>query len=339
MSLRGVARSATTKQSLRFIKGCIVVLTQLFIILAASCTPAPTKEPVPTLTATAAIPTFSPTIIPLPTSTNTTIPPTLTSTSTPIPCDPHTADFCITDGHFLLQRPIHPPANDSVDRTYPFGSTANGARDPHRGVEFINGLGIPVYAAGDGVVLFAGPDDVAIYSPWTIFYGNLVVIQHENDLFTLYAHLSKINARAGDEIKAGVQIGEVGRSGVAIGSHLHFEVRRGDAEDYFSMVNPELWLIPSKPDFGALSISIQDANSSFQSEKVTLQQYSADGEVLGLDYLETYYPPLALGEENLGIGDLSAGRYRITFIHNGVFYERWVEVQSGKLTEVVIIVK
>jgi hypothetical protein len=275
----------------------------------------------------------------LPTATNTKLPPTLTSTPTQIPCESLTADFCITDGYFLLQRPIHPPDNDSAERTYPFASTADGTRDPHRGVEFVNELGTPVYAAGEGTVIFAGPDDVAIYSPWKIFYGNLVVIQHNNELFTLYAHLSKIDVVMGGRVEVGDKIGEVGRSGVAIGSHLHFEVRRGDVEDYFSTVNPELWLIPSEPDFGALAISIQGANSTFLRAKITLQRYSASGEIVGLNYLETYHPTLALGEENVGINDLPAGRYRITLIHNGGFYERWVEVQSGKLTQVVIIVK
>lgn len=279
------------------------------------------------------------------TPTATTIPitatltPTISPTDTPIPCDPLAADFCITDGHFLLQRPILPPASDSVERTYPFASTADGTRDPHRGVEFVNAIGTPVHAAGEGVVLFAGSDESAIYSPWRNYYGNLVVLQHEGDLYTLYAHLSAINVTEGESVEAGEQIGEVGRSGVAIGSHLHFEVRRGDVEDYFSMVNPELLLLPSQPDFGALALSIQDANSAFQRATITLQEYSASGEVLDLSYLETYEPALALGEENVGVNDLPAGRYRITFMYAGGLYERWIEVQSGKLTQVVIVVE
>lgn len=314
-----------------------IISSFLCVVFLASCSSTPTVvtaiSPMPTLQ-----PSLEPTITIIPLTRTATVSPTSTQTPTPIPCDPFTADFCITDGHFLLQRPIHPPANDSVERTYPFASTGNGTRDPHRGVEFVNELGTPVYAAGDGVVIFAGPDEVAVYSPWPIFYGNLIVIQHDNELFTLYAHLSKIDVAAGDHVSAGQKIGEVGRSGVAIGSHLHFEVRRGDVEDYFSMVNPELWLLPSKPDFGALAILMRDANSIFQNANITLQQVSASGEILGLNYLETYHQTLALGDENVGINDLPAGRYRITFVHGG-FYERWVEVQSGKLTQVVIVVK
>lgn len=317
---------------MRFIS-CFLCLT--FI---ASC--ASTQTVAPVISATSTIQSsFEPTSTFIP-PTRIVIPlPTTTQTASPIPCDPLTADFCITDGHLLLQRPIQPPNNDSVERTYPFASTADGTRDPHRGVEFVNALGTPVYAAGEGVVLFAGSDEAAIYSPWRNYYGNLVVLQHEGDLYTLYAHLSAINVTEGESVEAGEQIGEVGRSGVAIGSHLHFEVRRGDVEDYFSMVNPELWLLPSQPDFGALSLSIQDANSAFQRATITLQKYSTSDEAVELNYLEAYDPILALGEENVGINDLPAGRYRITFIHNGGFYERWVEVQSGKLAQVVIVVK
>jgi len=257
---------------------------------------------------------------------------------TPSLCDPYTVDFCITNGHFLLQRPIHPPANDSADRTYPYASTADGTRDPHHGVDIENPIGTPVYAAADGQVIFAGPDQEAIYSPWQNFYGNLVVIRHENDLFTLYAHLSKIDVEGDNAVHAGQRIGEVGSSGVAIGSHLHFEVRRGNAEDYFSTENPELWLIPD-PGSGALSISVLDTNSKFQKAKITVQHNSASNEILGVYYLDTYHPQMATGEEDAAINDLPSGRYRITLIYNSHLYERWVDVESGKLTQVVIVVE
>lgn len=311
-------------------------LLQLLFLLA-SCAPAQTLAPSPQLTST---PNPSPepisTVI-LPTLTA-TVPPTLTPTATPLPCDPLTADFCITDGHFLLQRPILAPANDLVERTYPYASTADGTRDPHHGVEFENEPGTPVYAAADGLIVFAGPDDVPIYSPWREYYGNLIVIKHENDLFTLYAHLSKMDVESGDAVKTGGKIGEVGRSGVAIGSHLHFEVRRGEVEDYFSTRNPELWLAPHQ-NLGVISISISDSDSNFQQAEITIQQYSSSNAFLGVYYLDTYHPSLATGIENAAIGDLPAGRYRIALISNGRLYERWVEVQSGKLTQVVIVVK
>ena len=80
-----------------------------------------------------------------------------------------TVDYCITEGHFILQRPMHLPANDLVDETYLYGSTANGTREPHHGVEFPNQSGTPVYAAANGTVIFAGPDKEAIYSSMAKF--------------------------------------------------------------------------------------------------------------------------------------------------------------------------
>jgi len=310
-------------------------------ILGLFLTSCATTQVMPTLTdSPQTIPTFTATSIPIVIleSTVTSRPPA--PTATPALCNPFTADFCITDGHFLLQRPIHPPANDSVDRTYPYASTADGTRDPHHGVEFQNSFGTPVHAAADGVVIFAGPDKEAVYSPWQNFYGNLVVIRHDDELFTLYAHLSNVDVEAGDDVQAGEKIGEVGQSGAATGSHLHFEVRLGDVEDYFATKNPELWLIPKQGNLGAMMISILNETSQFQRAKITMQHYLMDSsDVVGVYYLDTYDLGMANSAENAAINDLPSGRYRITLIHNSHLYERWVDVESGKLTQVVIIVK
>jgi hypothetical protein len=313
----------------------------ILCLFLVSCGPIPNTAPLPEVTTPSNVPTATTTVVPSATFT-----PTISPSQTPvlpiptqIPCDPHTADYCITDGHFILQRPIQPPANDSVDGTYRYASTADGTRDPHHGVEIGNEFGTPVQAAAAGVVIFASPDKVAIYGPWPNFYGNVIVIRHADDLFTLYAHLSKINVAAGDTVKMGDKIGEVGQTGAATGSHLHFEVRQGDVEDYFSTVNPELWLFPARTDSGSLALSILDEASQFQRAKLTLDHYSDANEIIGSYYLDTYDSRMATGEENAAISDLPPGRYRITLIQNGYLFDRWVEVQSGKLTQVVIVVK
>ena len=300
-------------------KKIIVVFTLLVTACAPDSISIPTADGAPSA--------------PLPASSATTIPSTATflPTATPIPCDPLAADFCIVDGHFVFQRPILPPANDSVERTYPYASTAGGTREPHHGVEFINGTGTPVYAAADGEVIFTGPDEEAVYSPWRNFYGNVVVIRHADNLFTLYAHLSVIDALAGQEVKAGKKIGEVGKTGGAIGSHLHFEVRRGDVEDYFSAINPELWLAP-KADEGVLAISVVNAQGKYRRADITIQ---FDG---GTYFIKTYEAGFLSTDENAALGGLKPGRYRIALLYGGRVYERWVEVQSGKLTQVVIVV-
>jgi hypothetical protein len=306
----------------------------LLWILLASCS---TPEPAPTPQATQTR------IIPLPTQTATLPPPTFTATQvilateipteTPIPCDPLTAEFCISAGNFLLQRPILPPANDVVDISYRYGTTAKRARDPHHGVEFLNKFGTPVHAAADGEVVFAGLDEVAIYSPWRIFYGNMIVIRHASGLHTLYAHLSEVDVFTGQQISAGEKIGEIGQTGAAIGSHLHFEVRRDeDVTDYFSTENPELWLLP-KEGTGALSIRlITQRDTKFERDIVITSEDNVSY------YVTTYARGFEHNLEDAVLTDLPSGNYRIAFIDSGSFFERWVEVQAGTLTEVVFAI-
>jgi len=310
----------------------ILILLSILI----SCAPVQTPQNLPSVTPTAP----KPTPVPTPTPITILLPPTIT----PVACDPFTVDFCITAAHFILQRPVKSPANSMVDSTYPYGSTAHGTRDPHHGVEFVNQSGTPVYAAADGQVIFAGPDEEAIYSPWTNYYGNLVVIEHDDELFTLYAHLSKIDVQSGQELPAGEKIGEVGSTGVAIGSHLHFEVRHGNVEDYFSTQNPELWLTPSQDEnsklFGVLMISIVNQDFDFQFAEFTINYYLDPNQPQAKSYyVSTYARDMMTGSENAGLGDLPSGYYRMALEYNGQHYERRVEVESGKLTQVVIIVE
>jgi murein DD-endopeptidase MepM/ murein hydrolase activator NlpD len=319
-----------------------LTLNLSLVLILVSCANAPvTGTPTAVISikiaATATSPSPSATLAP-------TITPTITFTPEPS-CDPLTAEFCVTDGNFVLQRPIQPPANDLIDPIYGYGSTANGTREPHHGVEFSNASGTPVHAAADGTVIFAGPDAEAIYAPWYDFYGNLVIIEHRDQLFTLYAHLSKIDVTINQQVAAGEKIGEVGSTGGAVGSHLHFEVRRGNGEDYFATQNPELWLIPAKDEtgnlFGTLMLSLLDeAGNLLEDANFTIGYYSEPSQSpLKVYYAAPYSPDMLDGGENLALGELLAGHYRIVVETNGRISERWVEVESGKLTQVVFVVK
>src|SRR5258706_14801061 len=321
------------------------ILLILLLFFLASCAPAQsvTALPLPTVNATVSA-TPSPETTATTIATATLLPPSPTTEPTKIPCDPLAVDYCITDGHFIFQRPIDLPGNSSVDGTYRYASTANGKRDPHHGVDILNKFGTPVHAAADGLVVFAGPDVLPVYSPWANFYGNIIVLKHADDLYTLYGHLSKIDVKAGDVVQVGQKIGEVGQTGVAIGSHLHFEVRRGDVENYFSTLNPELWLIPENDaqnmPYGALMISVTDSASKHLFTRLTITRYSDSSAQPDFPYyLDTYVNDMAKGEENAAIGGLEAGRYRIALESNGQLIERWAEVHSGKLTKRGIVVK
>ncbi len=241
----------------------------------------------------------------------------------------------------FLARPIAVPNNDQVDPSYRFGSSQNKKRDPHHGVEFLNPQGTPVLAAADGVVVIAGDDKKTLYSPYYNYYGNLVVIQHDlpstisqdfpnfpQPIYTLYAHLSEILVKAGDQVKQGQEIGKVGMTGGATGSHLHFEVRLGE-NTYAASRNPELWLAPGLGDSGqprgALAGRVIDAQGRQVAVKGIVIQHLPDGPG-GLSdgeiYLDSYEEKALRGnapwEESFGVGDLPAGWYRINFPYGGL---------------------
>lgn len=94
----------------------------------------------------------------------------------------------------------------------------------HAGLDFSAPTGTPIYATSDGVVQSAG------FS--TDGYGNKVVINHGYGFQTLYAHMVRVKAKAGQSVKRGEVIGYVGSTGKSTGSHLHYEViKRGAKVD------------------------------------------------------------------------------------------------------------
>jgi murein DD-endopeptidase MepM/ murein hydrolase activator NlpD len=231
-----------------------------------------------------------------------------------------------------------------VDRGYPYGSTEGGKRDPHHGVEFNNGSGTPVLAAADGMVYYAGDDTTRKFSPWSGFYGNIVVLEHSLSvapfkiLYTLYAHLSKIDVRIGQVVTAGERIGEVGLTGTASGSHLHFEVRV-DPNDYASTLNPELWLVPHLGN-GTLALLASDKSGTTIFPSFHVQTYPDRNQPATAAYqLDAISPDTVNARdpwnEIAALGDQPAGWYRITVIRAGILYEKWVKIETGKLTLVM----
>ena len=89
----------------------------------------------------------------------------------------------------------------------------------HKGVDFAAPRGTPIYAAGDGTVVFAGRNRG---------YGNYVKIRHNGTYTTAYAHMNRIaeGIRRGKRVRQGQVIGYVGSTGLVTGPHLHYEVLR-----------------------------------------------------------------------------------------------------------------
>jgi septal ring factor EnvC (AmiA/AmiB activator) len=113
----------------------------------------------------------------------------------------------------------------------PFGAQVH----PRFGTRtFRNGVDIE---APDGKAVQAALAGQVIYTGWFKGYGNLIIIDHGQELYTLYAHVLDIEVREGEEVRQGQRIGTVGDTGSLAGPRLYFEVRyQGRPQD------PEQWL-------------------------------------------------------------------------------------------------
>jgi murein DD-endopeptidase MepM/ murein hydrolase activator NlpD len=100
-----------------------------------------------------------------------------------------------------------------------FGNTVSpftGTIQMHRGVDIVGDRGQPIWAAGDGEVIFAGMKEG---------YGLTVEIDHGYGFITAYAHNKNILVQVGDKVKRGEAIALMGSTGHSTGTHLHYEVR------------------------------------------------------------------------------------------------------------------
>jgi septal ring factor EnvC (AmiA/AmiB activator) len=99
---------------------------------------------------------------------------------------------------------------------------------------FRNGVDIEANGGREVTAVYAGH---VIYTGWFKGYGNLIILDHDNEYYTLYAHMADIGVKEGDDVRQGQRIGTVGDTGSLEGPRLYFEVRfQGKPQD------PEQWL-------------------------------------------------------------------------------------------------
>jgi murein DD-endopeptidase MepM/ murein hydrolase activator NlpD len=113
------------------------------------------------------------------------------------------------------------PVSSHTLSGYDYAPSAN-----HYGIDIGGQIGDPVFTVDNGVVVYAGWND------WG--YGNMVVVDHGQGWQSLYAHMSTVDVICGQEVYRGDSVGTIGETGMAVGPHLHFELRN----DEYGRVNP-----------------------------------------------------------------------------------------------------
>jgi murein DD-endopeptidase MepM/ murein hydrolase activator NlpD len=125
------------------------------------------------------------------------------------------------DGHGMRKAFLRAPldftrisSGFNLHRLHPILGTVRA----HKGVDYAAPTGTPIWAAGEGRVVFAGRKGG---------YGNVVIVDHGKGISTVYGHISRFNkgTRVGRRVQQGDVIAYVGMTGTATGPHLHYEYR------------------------------------------------------------------------------------------------------------------
>lgn len=309
-------------------------------------TPTETASPTPSATATATdtvIPTATPSQTALPTMT-----PTVASDLTIVGATPAP--------HLWLARPVDEEAWNKADRFYPYGATGEDLYAVHHGVEFINGTGTVIYAVAPGVIAVAGDDAVeGNYAYRADFYGQVIVLEldqtyQDQPVYALYGHLSEMYVEPGQRVDVGEPLGEIGMTGVALGPHLHFEVRVGE-NSYWATRNPELWLKPL-PGNGLIVGRVVNGEGKLLPEALVAVSHNETPDAAYRQAWTYTTRDIKIDDvrrldgvnpddgwiENWVLGDVPAGDYLVAVRVNGEVYKQVVTVSDGQASYVVLVV-
>jgi murein DD-endopeptidase MepM/ murein hydrolase activator NlpD len=238
--------------------------------------------------------------------------------------------------HFFFSRPIAADEKNWPLPDYRYGGIFFSSEIVHTGIDIPAPLRTNIIAAGDGRVVWAGyglyrgnndPDDP---------YGLAVTIRHDfgfngRRLYTVYAHMDRVDVITGQDVKTGEQLGIVGMTGLTTGPHLHFEVRM-ERNSYFTTYNPELWLAPPQ-GWGVLVGNLHNTNGSFLTQqdvvvrnKETRQRWVVRSYGNSAVNSDPYYG------ENLVLSDLPAGEYDILISYLDEDYHQEMTIRPGAIS-------
>ncbi len=338
------------KQKIKPVQGIVFALGVALTL--AACTASPNAEGIPTLTPQTSVqavasPHAEETPLPIP-PTPTQIAPLRFTIPTP-GAEPRSdwrpplypVPWAISrHDHFYFIRPISADQIDWGVANYRYGGMIF-KNVVHTGIDIPTDKGVPIVAAGAGVVTWAN---------WGLFsgessnqndpYGQAVAIQHDfgyqgESLYTIYAHMNRIDVTRGQWVDAGEQLGLVGDTGHTTGAHLHFEVRLG-RNDFLDTYNPELWVAPPE-GWGILAGRVMDDKGDLlRGYQMLVISY----ETGRIRKVSTYGPKVVNGDpyyqENLVLSDLPPGWYELRITYEEDDFEKelqeQIQIYPGQIT-------
>lgn len=251
-----------------------------------------------------------------------------------------TPDASLAEDHYWLGRPTAPGTTQWGSAFYPYGSTGQGRYLLHQGIDIVNPLETPLLAPADGTVVFAGPDDQVAVGPTPDFFGNAVIIEldrryEDQPLYVLLGHMHAVSVQPGQRVARGEPVGLVGMTGIALGPHVHLEVRLGQ-NDYRYTRNPEFWLEPL-PGHGSLAGRVLTEDGRHIPEIPVLLYPGPGFDQVGY-YIYTYIDAPGLINpddrwgENFLLSDVPANSYLVEIEVGDKAYRQEVVIEPGKTT-------
>ena len=238
--------------------------------------------------------------------------------------------------HFYFARPIAANEISWPLASYLYGGMFFG-NVVHTGIDIPTDKGTPIIAAGPGTVVWA---NWGFFSGWVENendpYGQAVAIEHDfgyqgQPLYTVYAHMSRIDVTRGQWVDTGDQLGLVGDTGHTTGPHLNFEVRVGE-NTFFDTYNPELWIAPPQGWGVLVGRVVSEKGSPLNHYLLSVRSYESEQ----IRWVRSYGPRVVNSDdyyqENLVLSNLPAGWYEIQINNEGEDFQHQIQIFPGQVS-------